>query len=399
MSPRILHVEVGGSYGGSLRALELYLTHTRPELFEHDLLFYYPTPGSENLAHLVRKLLFLYDSVPPVANRDPAKASTSRRKWLRDVARKSGLLVSAREWSSLFRARPLVRRLESMLREGRYNLVHVNNTFPYQAPVLRAARRAGIPVVAHVRNPVRKNPFTRRLLSWTNTAVTVNRSLQEELASWGTTTANVVVCYDPMQVARPQPQAVAELRSLNAPHGEILIGSIGRLDKQKGYDYLIRAARKVVDVRPDVKFLVAGEGPERPALEALIAKLNLSGKFELCGFRKDVSNFLASLDIFVCSSLYEGGPLVVLEASTLGKPVVSTRVGFVPEVIVPGVAGELVPPADSEALASATLLALDRANNLYYKLAGVAKAVDCLSDPMVSAQILDGFFLEANTGS
>lgn len=385
MPPRILHVEVGGSYGGSLRALELYLAHTQPGLFEHDLLFFYPTPGSENLKPLVRKLLFLYDSAAPVPSSVGAKVSTSRGEWLRTIARKSGLLVSAREWSTLFRSRPLVRRLAGTLREGRYDLIHVNNTFPYQASVLWAARRAGIPVVAHVRNPVRKNPFTRRLLTWTDTAVTVNRSLQEELASWGTP-AKVVVCYDPLLVAPPQPHVVAELRSRYAPHGEILIGSVGRLDKQKGYDHLIRAARKVLGIRPDVKFLVAGEGPERPGLEALISQLNLAGKFELCGFRTDVSNFIASLDIFVCSSRWEGLPLTVLEAMVLKKPVVATDVGGNSEVVVTGRTGALVPSGDPHALAEAMVSTISDLANATHSAAEAHRGGLKLFNPLSSAR-------------
>src|SRR5207247_844359 len=144
-----------------------------------------------------------------------------------------------------------------------------------------------------------------------------------------------------------------------APPRATLVGSVGRRDEQKGYEYLVGAARRVVDQRPDVYFAVAGEGPSRPALERLVAESGLDGRFRLPGFVDDVTSFLSALDVFVSSSLWEGLPLAIVEAMLLGRPVVATDVGGSPEAVIPGRTGTLVPARDADALAEAILGSLD----------------------------------------
>ncbi len=129
------------------------------------------------------------------------------------------------------------------------------------------------------------------------------------------------------------------------------LGIVARLTDQKGHIYLIKAAPEIVKKFPSVKFVLVGDGPLRDSLKAEIAKLGLSCNFEFLGFRNDVNELLNSFDIFVLPSLFEGLPNVLLEAMACAKPIVATSVAGVPEVVVDGFTGLLVPPKNPEALA------------------------------------------------
>lgn len=145
------------------------------------------------------------------------------------------------------------------------------------------------------------------------------------------------------------------------PHRRLL-GAVGRLAPEKGFDILIRAVADLVQSGQDVELAIAGEGDARPALERLIADSGLSGRVHLLGFQNDLRIFYQSLDVFVLSSLREGLPNVLLEAMACRVPVVATEIAGVPRLVIGDDTGLLVPPADSTALVHAIrrLLADDK---------------------------------------
>jgi glycosyltransferase involved in cell wall biosynthesis len=104
---------------------------------------------------------------------------------------------------------------------------------------------------------------------------------------------------------------------------------------------------------PDVAFIVAGDGPDREALEAESKRLGLNQRVRFLGHREDVPALLACCDLFVLPSLFEGLPVSILEAMSAGKAVVATAIGGTDEVVVPGETGLLVTPGDPLALAEA----------------------------------------------
>jgi glycosyltransferase involved in cell wall biosynthesis len=135
--------------------------------------------------------------------------------------------------------------------------------------------------------------------------------------------------------------------------GAPLVGSVGHLRPEKAYAVLVAAAAALRDAQPDLVVAIAGEGAERPALEKQIAALGLQGRVRLVGARTDVPDLLAALDVAVCCSDFEGGPLSVMEYMEAGLPVVATDVGGIPELVLDGETGLLVPPRDPAALAEA----------------------------------------------
>ncbi|MDY0079363.1 MAG: glycosyltransferase family 4 protein [Ignavibacteriaceae bacterium] len=132
---------------------------------------------------------------------------------------------------------------------------------------------------------------------------------------------------------------------------EVIIGSIGRLHIQKGYKYLIDAAAILANRLPNIKFHIIGEGEERNELAARIHERGLDGIFLLKGSRENVNEELAMMDIFVLPSLWEGLPIVLLEAMAAKKPIIATRVNGTVEIIQNEKNGLLVAPENTEELA------------------------------------------------
>jgi glycosyltransferase involved in cell wall biosynthesis len=157
----------------------------------------------------------------------------------------------------------------------------------------------------------------------------------------------------------PNPFALREgrhtlRRMLDLPHDRPLVVTVGRLTREKGHSYLQTALASIpASQRPLT--LIVGDGPERDELESRNRIMGLAEDIRFLGHRRDVPGLLAAADLFVLPSLWEGLPLVLLEAMAAGLPAVVTAVGGNPEVVEDGVSGVLVPAGDQQALAAAML--------------------------------------------
>lgn len=129
--------------------------------------------------------------------------------------------------------------------------------------------------------------------------------------------------------------------------------AVGRLELAKDYPNLIQAFKKVHEKSSSVRLAIAGEGRMRAQIEQIVQDLGLNNAVSFLGLRDDVPNLLNACDALVMASAWEGGPLVLLEAGAAERPVVSTRVGAAPEIVVPGRTGLLVAPRDPASLAQA----------------------------------------------
>ncbi|WP_376790593.1 glycosyltransferase [Thermoflexus sp.] len=140
---------------------------------------------------------------------------------------------------------------------------------------------------------------------------------------------------------------------------DVLLVSVARMSPPKNHPLLIRAFATVACRDRRLRLLLVGDGPLRPELEDQVRVLGLENKVRFLGVRSDVPEILATADVFVLSSEWEGNPLSVMEAMAAGKPVIATAVGGVPELVEDGVSGLLVPPADAGALAEAIWKVVD----------------------------------------
>ncbi|MBI5961164.1 MAG: glycosyltransferase [Chloroflexi bacterium] len=156
--------------------------------------------------------------------------------------------------------------------------------------------------------------------------------------------------FDPDHTTPLDRQAVWGL----APDSPV-IGVIGRLHPAKGHDILLRAAVEIVREVPTAQLIIIGDGELRAALESLSIELSLQDHVVFTGFMRDMPGVMAALDVVVFSSRWEGLPVTLLEAMSMGRPVVATSVGGIPDVLTHETNGLLVLPDNPAALAQEVL--------------------------------------------
>ena len=174
---------------------------------------------------------------------------------------------------------------------------------------------------------------------------------------------------------KPAPPDHDLRRELGLPEEQKLVGLISYLRTYKGHEYFIEAAARILSRHTDVTFLIVGEGPEESTIRARIESSGLAGRVRMLGFRDDLLNVFRSLDIFAIPSV-EGDtiPQVLMQALAMGLPVVSTTVGSIPDVVLDGETGFVVPPCDAEALADRVELLLKN-NALRARLGAQGRAL------------------------
>jgi len=222
--------------------------------------------------------------------------------------------------------------------------------------------------------------------------VAVSRAIADILASAGTPPDRVSVVPDAIPAtpeecrwagvderlfARPSAEERESLRArlrqeLGLPGTAVLVGNLAALVPHKDHDTLIAAALLARMRRPELHFLIAGQGPEEKRLFESLKRMNLLGKVLLVG-QREPAPLLKALDLYVQSSWGEGMGSVLLEAMACGVPIAATRAGGIPELVEDGATGLLVPPRDPEALAAAILRLSDDAG-LGKRLADEARA-------------------------
>ena len=179
-------------------------------------------------------------------------------------------------------------------------------------------------------------------------------AIRQMLISDGVPAARAVTVHEGIDLERVEAAPPANLHEdLWLPHHAPIVGNVAALVAHKGQRHLIESARLVLPQVPDARFVIAGEGELRPALERQIKDHHLEKHVLLAGFRPDVLSLHKAFDIFVMSSVTEGLGTSLLDAMAAGKPVVATTAGGIPEVVVDGETGFLVPPRDHDAMAGA----------------------------------------------
>lgn len=227
-------------------------------------------------------------------------------------------------------------------------IVHTYHGFPFHQFQSRPRR------LAYVR-------IERRVARFTDVFLAVGAAVAAEAITRGIAPPERVRTIGiGADTAAPAPQAPdrAEARRLlGVPPGMRVVGTVGRLAFQKAPDDFVRALAALR--RDDVFGVWIGDGELRAKTERLVARHGLYGRMLLAGERSDVAALLPGLDVFAMASRYEGLPCAIVEAMTAGLPVVATAVNAVPEVVIAGETGLLVPPGRPELLARAIGYLLD----------------------------------------
>lgn len=185
--------------------------------------------------------------------------------------------------------------------------------------------------------------------------ICVSEDLYRKCREYGVRHGRLVLlenCIDATEFSRTMTTVEAKAR-LGIPASRLLIGAVGRLSAEKGFDILIRAVNRLLQSGLDVQLVIIGNGDEHSRLQQLITELGLESSVMLLGFRSDVVQYYQAMDVFALSSLREGLPNVLLEAMAFEVPVVATRIAGIPRVIRDGETGILVEAGEVESLSQA----------------------------------------------
>jgi glycosyltransferase involved in cell wall biosynthesis len=175
-------------------------------------------------------------------------------------------------------------------------------------------------------------------------------------------------------------------QDLGIPEDRLIVGTAGRLEPVKGPEHLVEAARYVLSARPDVFFVFAGDGELKSYLARRASELGIAGDILFLGWRKDVTRVISVYDIFVLPSLNEGMGRVLVEAMALGKPIVASDAGGIPDLVTHGINGFLVPPKNPERLAECIQILLrDKEGRAKMGAEGKARAGKFGKDIMVES--------------
>jgi glycosyltransferase involved in cell wall biosynthesis len=228
------------------------------------------------------------------------------------------------------------------------------------------ARMAGVPIViqtCHGREAWRKGWLKRRywidriIARWADATVAVSEATRTYLVKekrLGSHKVKVIRNGRSLGGFSPSTSRQESLRSeLSIGPKDPLVGVFGRLEEQKGHRFLLSGMPSILAQLPATKVILVGEGALRHELESYASSLNVAEAVRFAGYRPDWKELMALSDIIVLPSLYEGMPLVPIEAAAMARPVVATSVDGTSEVIIDEVTGLLVPPGESEPLAQA----------------------------------------------
>lgn len=257
-------------------------------------------------------------------------------------------------------------RLRRLLLDGDYDLIHFH--LPYAAALGRlvaltvpAGRRPVFVYTDH--NMWDKTVLPLRVLNRAGIGrdrglIAVSRSVGDALPGSLRSRAEVLVHgIDQARVADWRSQRTrirAEVRAeMEVGEGEVLALTVANLRTQKGYDVLLEAARRVIDGGTAVRFAAVGRGPQDDEIHARHESLQLGDRFRFIGPRSDVLRLMAGADMFILSSRYEGLPVAIMEATSMGLPIVTTAVGEIPNFLTDDVDALIVGPGDPDALARA----------------------------------------------
>jgi glycosyltransferase involved in cell wall biosynthesis len=253
-------------------------------------------------------------------------------------------------------------RLAQWLRREKVDLLHAHQYAPFFYGLV-ARLLSPRPAVlftehgrAHPDYPRRKRiVMNRLLLQRRDRVVAVGEAVRQALLrNEGLPPGRVRVIFNGIDLAPFRANGAdrpAVRRELGASADDLVVLQVARLHDLKDHPTAVRALAAAARRRPDIRLVLVGEGAERTAIESLVRAEGLGDRVRLLGLRTDVARLLGGADVVLLTSISEGIPLTLIEAMAAGLPVVSTRVGGVPEVVDDGRTGLLAPPGDPAALA------------------------------------------------
>ena len=257
----------------------------------------------------------------------------------------------------------VIPRLVRTMRSGKFDIVHTH-MFASNFLGRAAAILSRVPVIVSTVQLIAEREkwweilLDRALQFKTDMMITSSEAVRKSFVERGIREGKIITIYNGIDFSKFDSIDRGEARNrirqeFDLDDSTFLVGTVARLQRVKGVEYLVEAARHVMKSVPGARFLIVGDGPQKAELEHKVKQLDLSSKFIFAGTRGDVPAILSALDLFVLPSLSEALGIAVIEALLMQIPVVATDVGGVPEIVKNGEAGLLVPPKDPTKLGEA----------------------------------------------
>ncbi|NOX63173.1 MAG: glycosyltransferase family 4 protein [Chloroflexi bacterium] len=259
--------------------------------------------------------------------------------------------------------RQVVRLLRSRLRDC--GILH---THEFKSDLLGywAARQSNRPWIATDHHLAIEDDWLLRLFGYADRvvlkraqAVVVPSYSQAERLSRHVPLERIHVIYHGIDAQAFARSAGNERAALRRRYGvaddEHVIAIFGRLEPVKGHRDFLRAARRMLERRDDLRFWVVGEGSLEPVLRRQVQELGIAHRVDFLGYQNDVAPLMAASDLVLMPSRHESFGIVLIEAMSLGKPVIASAAGGIPEVVLDGASGYLVPPGDPDQLSRRVL--------------------------------------------
>ena len=346
---KILILDTGREWGGGINNLIKLLESPKRGRYDLSALFYdnYTKGPDSDVKRVLES--FGVDFIRVDRRRIPLLGKILKELfralffWSRSLKRKGVFLVDL-----YFRILPNSKDIESLLKEGAYDLLYMNNQPSSNLEGLLAAKGTGVTVLQHARKDAPLNPFEVGALNDVVTKVIcVSDGIKRSLVSRGVDEKRCTVVYDGIDPEITLARTRDDIRGeLGVSEGTVLIGTVSSLIRLKRVDILIEAVAKLKGRGLDVACVIVGSGAEEEVLKGQACFHNLGGTFIFTGFKSDPLPYIEAMDIFALPSSQEGLPGVVLEAMALSKPVVAFDVIGVRELVFDSTTGYLVPDND-----------------------------------------------------
>jgi len=264
--------------------------------------------------------------------------------------------------------------LIKIIKNEQINIVHTHSSVDHRLAGI-AARISGCSVVRsrHLSTPISRSPLSKALyMKLADQVITSGESIRQAMISNNGMSGDRIVSI-PAGIDTNQfslDRKMPDVRSLyNIPKDTFILGIVGVLRSWKGHSDLIDAVKRISYKIPKLKLLIVGEGPQRKAIEKQIINLNLSDIVILVGYQKDPAPFMKAMDVVVLPSYSnEATSQVLPQAMAMRRPVISTSIGSLQEVVINEQTGLTVPPRDVVALSEAVIRIYTN-KNFGYKLA------------------------------
>ncbi|SRR5579871_631484 len=354
----------GSGHGGTTRYLLELLTGLDRSIFHPVYYGFRPAWWHSKLVERNVEIVLLEPDAPTVPSSPPAPPATNPAK-----RKKPRLPKTVAWWLGL---RHDMNDLVRLIEKRPVDLFHSNNAGAEPAPI--AARRAGIPRILatwHVesdydfgKTAFRYRWLERRCMKSLDHAIAPAEHTKQDWirrCSLGAAYEKrvTVMHYGVSEDRLVRRRSMAEARTaMGLPQDALVVGSLGRLEPAKGYEYLIQAIPAILAREPRALFVIGGRGYLEESLRQRAAEAGVEHALRFIGFLPEIRDLLECLDLYIQPSLCEVTPMSLLEAGGMCVPLAGSDVGGVSEIILHDRNGLLFPPRDPEKIAAATIALL-----------------------------------------